>query len=89
VDPDRRYNTEAFQLHPGDVVMAFTDGLPEALNFQDEPFGMARVEEALVEAVGMELSAEGIAKHVVWSMRKFAGLQRRFDDLTLVAIRVL
>ncbi|MFP4356083.1 MAG: PP2C family protein-serine/threonine phosphatase [Phycisphaerae bacterium] len=89
VDPDRRYNTEAFQLKAGDVVMAFTDGLPEALNFQDESFGMARVEQSLQEAAQMDLSAEGIVKHVVWNMRKFAGLQRRFDDLTLVAFRVL
>ena len=89
VDPDHRYHTEAFQLRRGDVILAFTDGLPEAMNFQDECFGNERVEAAIREAASMGLSAEGIAKHVVWTMRKFAGLQRRFDDLTLVSVRVL
>jgi sigma-B regulation protein RsbU (phosphoserine phosphatase) len=84
-----RYSTEAFDLKTGDVILAYTDGLPEAMNFQDECFGNQRVAEALKEAVAMDLSAEGIVRHVLWIMRKFAGLQRRFDDLTLVAVRVL
>jgi sigma-B regulation protein RsbU (phosphoserine phosphatase) len=84
-----RYSTEAFDLKSGDVILAYTDGLPEAMNFHDECFGNDRVADALKEAVSLGLSAEGIVRHVLWIMRKFAGLQRRFDDLTLVAVRVL
>jgi sigma-B regulation protein RsbU (phosphoserine phosphatase) len=84
-----RYSTEAFDLKSGDVILAYTDGLPEATNFRDECFGNERVADALAEAVEMDLSGEGIVRHVLWMMRKFAGLQRRFDDLTLVAVRVL
>ena len=29
------------------------------------------------------------AKGVLWEMRRFAGLQTRFDDLTLVVIKAL
>jgi serine phosphatase RsbU (regulator of sigma subunit) len=59
------------------------------MNFQDEVFGMARVEAAGIEAARPEQTAAGICRHVLWRMRQFTGLQTRLDDLTLVAIRVL
>ena len=76
-------------LRSGDVVLIFTDGLTEAMNFKDEMFGMSRVEAAAVEAVGPGQTAAGISRHVLWRMRQFTGLQTRFDDLTLVSVRVL
>ena len=89
ITPDFTWDHEVLDLAAGDVLLMFTDGLIEALNFQDEAFGMARTERAALAAVGQGPSAEGIAKHVLWEMRRFAGLQTRFDDLTLLAIKVL
>ncbi|MFP4105257.1 MAG: PP2C family protein-serine/threonine phosphatase [Phycisphaerae bacterium] len=90
ITPDVHYPHEWFGLKSGDVVLAFTDGIPEALNFQDEAFGRARVEKALVAAVEkMAADANGICKHVLWEMRRFAGLQTRQDDVTMLAVRVL
>jgi phosphoserine phosphatase RsbU/P len=37
-------------LQPGDCLLAYTDGLPEALSPQDEPFGDERVNAALHKA---------------------------------------
>jgi len=88
IDPEWTWRHETMPLSPGDVLLIFTDGLTEALNFQDEPFGQARVERAALSAVERGLTARGIAQHALWEMRRFAGLQTRFDDLTLVAIRV-
>ena len=42
-----------------------------------------------LEAVEQTMSADGIVKHVLWQMRRFAGLQERADDLTMVAIKAL
>jgi sigma-B regulation protein RsbU (phosphoserine phosphatase) len=89
VDPAGTYRQEWFTLHSGDVLLAYTDGLTEALNFEDEIFGRERVERAVLEACGDGRSAQGLAKHVLWCMRRFAGLQTRFDDLTMLAIKVL
>ncbi len=89
VNPQAHYRYDWFTLRSGDVLLLYTDGLSEALNFQDEAFGTERIERALRDAVGQGFSAEGIAKHVVWSMRKFAGLQTRLDDVTLVVVRKL
>ena len=83
------WQNEVIEIASGDVILAYTDGLSEALNFQDEPFGHARVEQAALAAVEMGRDAAGIAKHVLWEMRRFAGLQTRFDDLTLITIKAL
>ena len=86
--PDRRWVHEHFALAPGDAVLAYTDGLSEALNFEDEAFGAARIEAAARAGIGQGFGAEALARHVLWEMRRFAGLQTRFDDLTLVAATV-
>jgi len=89
IDPGLTWPHEAVPLAGGDVVLVYTDGLSDAMNFDDEPFGRPRIEQALLEAVQRGDSAEAIVKHVLWEMRRFAGLQERFDDLTMVAVRVL
>ena len=84
-----RWEYESLLFHSGDVLLAYTDGLPDAMNFDDETFGRARIEQATRSAIEQGMNAEGIVKHVLWEMRRFAGLQKRFDDLTMVAIKVL
>ncbi|OPX25333.1 MAG: hypothetical protein B1H04_00070 [Planctomycetales bacterium 4484_123] len=87
MDPHMQYGHEVLELRSGDALLMYTDGLPEAINFDDEAFGRERVRSAALSAVRRGETAEGIGKHVLWEMRRFAGLQRRFDDLTLVVVR--
>lgn len=89
IDRDIRYNHQVVALAPGDALVLLTDGIIEAMNFEGEQFGRRRVEQAVLAAVGRDESANGIARHLLWEMRRFAGLQVRGDDVTLVAIRVL
>ena len=76
-------------LDPGDLLLAYTDGLTEMLNFQDEAFGRWRVVQAVEAALAQGMNANGVAQHVLWEMRRFAGLQTRLDDLTMVAVKVV
>jgi len=87
LDPDARWRHESVTLEPGDVLMCYSDGLTDAMNFDDESFGRQRVVSALLNAVGDHDEAQVIAQHVLWEMRRFAGLQKRFDDLTIVTIK--
>ena len=89
IEPDFTWRQDTMVLSPGDVLLAFSDGLTEAMDFRDEPFGHARAERAALAAVEQGFDARRIARHVVWEMRRFAGLQTRLDDLTLVVIKVL
>lgn len=87
--PDMIFPLDRVQLQPGDVVFMYTDGLSEALNFKNEPYGRERIEEALLCAVRQKYSAEGIVRYCLWDLRRFAGLRRREDDRTLVAFKIL
>lgn len=89
IEPRFTWRHETMAFAAGDVLLIYTDGLTEALNFQDESFGQARVERAGLAAVAQGYNAAGIARHVLWEMRRFTGLQTRLDDLTLIAIKVL
>ena len=85
---DMTYPQQVLDLASGDVLAISSDGLPEATDFHDEPFGRERSRLAILDACARGESAEGISKHQLWEMRRFAGLQTRFDDLTLVTIKV-
>ncbi len=52
---------ETIQMHPGDRLLMFTDGLTEAMNSEGEEFGMDRVLESLgvpPESLGLETSGD-------------------------------
>ena len=88
VDLNFRWRKDTFTLQPNDVLMMYTDGLIEALNFDDEEFGLHRVEASAFEAIGQDMDIREVTQNVQWRMRNFIGLQARADDLTIVGIKV-
>lgn len=88
IDPAMKWNYDSFFLQPDDVVFFYTDGLTDAMNFDDDTFGRKRVEDAVLAAVEMGRDAQGIVNHVLWEMRRFVGLHTQCDDLTIVAMKV-
>lgn len=89
IEPDFTWRHDWVDLRSGDVLLLYTDGVCEAMNFRDEPFGRRRVENAAQAAIADGRNANGIVQHVLWETRRFAGLQTRADDLTIVAVKVL
>jgi sigma-B regulation protein RsbU (phosphoserine phosphatase) len=89
IDPQTTWEHDSFTLQAGDVLMAFTDGLSEGMNFEDEAFGRARIQSAALAAIAQGKNAQGSVQHLLWEMRRFTGLQTKLDDLTLIGIRVL
>lgn len=79
---------EPMSLEPGDVLLAFTDGLTEARSKDDpqELLGDERLRRAFVEAVRSGGEARAIVESVVRSVLEFAGGVRE-DDMTIVAVR--
>lgn len=86
IDPNHEYEKGLVDLKPGDTLFIYTDGLCDAQNFNNQRFGRERVRESLIEAA--KLSASDTLNHVLWQMRRFAGLNKRMDDLTIVTIKV-
>jgi phosphoserine phosphatase RsbU/P len=81
------YAQESVTLAPGDVLVAYTDGITEAMNPKDEEWG----EERFVAAVESTLSlpAASLAAHIMAGATKFAAGAPQHDDMTLVILRVV
>lgn len=89
VDPSQRYQTGTCTLGPGDVLLAFSDGVTEAMNFDMRKFTRQRVRDELLAYLADQpaASAESVAKHMHWAVRRFTGLAEQSDDITILAVR--
>jgi serine phosphatase RsbU (regulator of sigma subunit)/catechol 2,3-dioxygenase-like lactoylglutathione lyase family enzyme len=72
------------QLHPGDTLALYTDGVTESCNIAGEEFGEQRLVEALQER--RELSAHRLLGSVVEEIQKFSP-HEQLDDITLIVAR--
>jgi phosphoserine phosphatase RsbU/P len=72
-------------LHTGDVVMLYTDGITEAADPAHRLFGMEQLCETLVAARAG--TAEDIKQAVLAAVDRHIGLQPIWDDLTLVVMK--
>ncbi|MFY9572857.1 MAG: SpoIIE family protein phosphatase [Blastocatellia bacterium] len=80
------YDQETIQLESGDLIVAYTDGVTEALNCDDQEFGEARLRQ-IIEA-SAQATAEELSTRIVDSVREWCGDIPPHDDLTLVVMRV-
>jgi len=87
IDKNSKFKTSTAELLPGDMLIMYTDGLADALNFNREPFGRARIIEGA--KASDKMSAANAAKNILWLMRKYTGLTKRFDDTALVIMKKL
>lgn len=86
VYPNEPFERQVLQLESGDVIVFYTDGITEALNFQGEAYGEARLEESIRRY--RELPAQTLATQLLWDVRRFVGLARQTDDITIVTAKV-
>jgi sigma-B regulation protein RsbU (phosphoserine phosphatase) len=84
VDPDETYEQRILELKAGDTLLLYTDGLTDAMNFQQESFGRQRLHDALLRGGD---TAALIAQNILWEMRRFTGLAERTDDVTMVVVK--
>jgi serine phosphatase RsbU (regulator of sigma subunit) len=75
------------QLHPGDLLLLYTDGIIEAENSEGSFFGESRLAEVLEEH--HDLSPQEIIDTLLSRVRLFTGTKAFNDDVSLVAMRVL
>ncbi|HRK29908.1 MAG TPA: SpoIIE family protein phosphatase [Tepidisphaeraceae bacterium] len=85
VNPEEQFEQSILQLESGDLLLFYTDGLFDAGNFSGERFGRQRIIEAMVRNSD---SAGALVHGILWEMRKFVGIARPTDDVTMVAMRV-
>jgi len=76
---------EQYQLHSGETILLYTDGLTEAHNEKGEEFGRAHAAAALQHVCG--LSADEAVRCIVQRIKKFMGDAPLYDDMTILAIK--
>lgn len=73
------------QLHPGDVVVLYTDGITEAEDINGVHYGLNRLCE--VVSLSWQQSSSEIKQAVIDDVRRHIGKQRVYNDITLVVLK--
>lgn len=72
-------------LGPGDALAIYTDGVSEALNLQDEEFGIERLGDVMKRL--REESAETILEGIFQAIEYHVGDAPQHDDITLMVLK--
>ena len=83
---DSKYTAKTTELHAGDVLIWYTDGIVECENDAGEEFGEKRFRSAIRRA--SHLDPAEMRETVVGDAQLFFGERARKDDITMVFARV-
>jgi sigma-B regulation protein RsbU (phosphoserine phosphatase) len=83
---DVSYDQACVPLMPGDRLMLYTDGVVEARDSRDEPFGPERLQAVLDEAENCSLVE--VKNAVLRAIRRHTGGSLCHDDTTLMVVEV-
>lgn len=87
IEPSAEFpNAEADMGQEPFGVFLCTDGVVEAMNAENDQFGMDRLITVLAERP--DLTPAALVKHVRKAVAAFAGGARQSDDITMLALRV-
>ena len=79
------FKEHAFELHPGDNLFVYTDGVPEAADSDNQFFGT----EKMLNALNRDPHAvpEEALSNVLEDIHSFVGGAEQFDDITMLCIK--
>ena len=82
---DMKYTGYDMHLDPGDCLYVYTDGIPDAINVNEEEYGLKRLLNAL--NTYKDASMEGLLQGVKADQDAFVGEADQFDDITMLGFR--
>src|ERR1700734_3383661 len=84
--PDVTYEELSVATQPGDVIVFVSDGIGDAENEKEEMYGEDRLAGLLCSS--RDLPAQEIADAILDDVSRFQGSKDRFDDETIIVLRV-
>ena len=85
VSDEEAYVQSVVDLKQGDLLLLYTDGLADGVNFAGERFGHQRIVDTFKDGGA---TADVVAQHILWTFRKFVGLSKPTDDVTMMVVRI-
>jgi sigma-B regulation protein RsbU (phosphoserine phosphatase) len=83
--PFSRYEEQEIELHSGDLLVAYTDGVVEPENSYGEQFGEDRLKDLLVKHGGQ--ASDEIIARVMEAVEEWTGGGELQDDMTMLVVR--
>jgi sigma-B regulation protein RsbU (phosphoserine phosphatase) len=84
--PEMAFDQRQIDVAPGDLLLAYSDGVCDALNDRDEDYGDARLEAVVRSNAG--LSAARLQERILDDVASFGHGVTPFDDMTLVVAKL-
>jgi sigma-B regulation protein RsbU (phosphoserine phosphatase) len=83
---DLDYDEATINLHKGDILVLYTDGITEAMDSQSKQFGLDKLKFVLARC---DLSASQMRDSILSELDRFTGGSTVHDDRTLLVAKVL
>jgi sigma-B regulation protein RsbU (phosphoserine phosphatase) len=83
--PNQTFEVERLELGSGDAILLYSDGVPEAVNRQEEEYGMSRLID--ITLASCSLSPDKLVASCFTDLSSFRQGGTRIDDTTIMGIR--
>jgi sigma-B regulation protein RsbU (phosphoserine phosphatase) len=80
------YQQDSVVLHSGDILVAYTDGISEAMNHADEEWGEERLQASVQRC--SDMNARQIIDQIFRDADEFVAGAKQHDDMTVVVVCV-
>lgn len=74
------------KLNKGDILLLYTDGIIERMNYKKEIYGMDRLKQIFDKNV--HKSSSEIVKQTINDLKEFVDKEERADDMTILSIKL-
>ncbi len=82
---ETEYTEASIQLESGDLFILYTDGITEAMNAQEEEFGLEKLVKIAIQ--NRERPADEIKEEILAQVKTHANGISQSDDITLLIIK--
>ena len=82
--PDASWEQGTAQLAPGDLLVLYTDGIPDAENSQGQFYGREQLLQVIQRQGGRPAAA--VLEEILSDLNKFTGAASQLDDIALIAL---
>jgi serine phosphatase RsbU (regulator of sigma subunit) len=86
-DLEGKLREQKILLKPNDVLVMYSDGIPEAANKKGMQYGMSKLKRIVQDAANDLYTADGIKNAILSDVLEHIGDQEHADDMTVVVLK--